>query len=176
MTKDTEIWRTVEGFEGYYEVSNLGRVRSVDRVDNMGHFQKGKLLVGGIDSYGYKKVGLCKNGKVKTITVHRLVAETFIPNPDNLPCINHKDEDKNNNTVWNLEWCTVEYNDNYGTRNEKIAKTKSIPVLQIKNGIVVKEWESAKEAGKVIGVFEQNIAKCLKGKKNTAYGYEWRYA
>ena len=108
-----EEWKSIPGYEGLYEVSSYGRVRSVDRYDNRNCFRKGKVLSPGIRLDGYLIINLCCNGKYKTISVHRLVALTFLPNPDNLPCVNHKDEDKTNNRVDNLEWCTQQYNLNY---------------------------------------------------------------
>ena len=127
-----EIWRPIVGYEGLYEVSNTGRVRSLDRYVKCDYekyrLHKGKVLSPGKDKDGYLSVVLSCNGKHKKIAVHRLVAQAFIPNPDDLPIINHKDEDKTNNRVDNLEWCTVKYNMNYGTRNIRIRETA------IKNG------------------------------------------
>ena len=112
-----EIWRPIEGYEGLYEVSNTGRVRSVDRyVKSKGEsywLRKGKMLSPTKDKNGYLKVNLSCNGKHNIIRVHRLVTEAFLPNPDNLPEVNHKDEDKTNNNVDNLEWCNAKYNSNY---------------------------------------------------------------
>lgn len=124
-----EIWKPVVGYEGLYEVSSLGRVRSLDRYDRMNHFWKGRILKLCTDGAGYLMVGLCSNSKVKTYKVHRLVAQAFIPNPDNLPEVNHIDEDKRNNRVDNLEMCDGKYNSNYGTRKDRIRVTK------LKNGI-----------------------------------------
>mgnify|MGYP002679946246 CR=1 FL=1 len=114
-----EVWKDIKGYEGLYQVSNLGRVRSL----NYGRSGETKLLKQGTTN-GYKRVFLYKNGKGKNYFVHRLVAMAFIPNPNNLPIINHKDEDSSNNNVNNLEWCTQEYNLNYGTRNERASKSK----------------------------------------------------
>lgn len=122
-----EEWRPVIGYEGLYEVSNLGRVRSVDRyVKSKGEsywLRKGKMLSPAKDKNGYLKVNLSCNGKNNIIRVHRLVAQVFIHNPDNLPEINHKDEDKTNNRVDNLEWCDRKYNNNYGTKIERQKNT-----------------------------------------------------
>lgn len=116
-----EEWKNVIGYEGLYEVSNKGNVRNVRR---------NTLLRLTKTNYGYIQVSLYKNGIRTGLKVHRLVAEAFIPNPDNLPQVNHKDEDKTNNNVTNLEWCTAKYNNNYGNRLEKSINTK------IKNGYV----------------------------------------
>ena len=122
-----EEWRPVVGYEGLYEVSNTGRVRSLDRyVKSKGEsywLRKGKMLSPAKDKNGYLKVNLSCNGKNNIIRVHRLVTEAFLPNPDNLPEVNHKDEDKTNNNVENLEWCNRKDNINYGTRTERQKKT-----------------------------------------------------
>ena len=125
--EEKEIWKDIEGYEGLYQVSNMGRVKSVERtIWNSG---KGcyktvheRILKAEINNSGYLLVGLSKGGKVKLCSIHRLVAEAFIPNIDNLPCINHKDENKVNNHMENLEWVTYKENNNYGTHNEKIAE------------------------------------------------------
>ena len=114
-----EEWKEVPGYEGLYEVSNTGNVKSLI---------KNKIIKGFINRCGYRLVGLSKNGILKRFQVHRLVAQVFIPNPYNLPMVNHKDEDKSNNRVDNLEWCDAKYNIHYGTRSDKVKKT------QVKNG------------------------------------------
>ena len=118
-----EIWRPVMGYEGFYEVSNQGRVRSVDRYDNNNHFRKGELM-NLFYGCGYLRVIFSKNGIVKKHLVHRLVAQAFIPNPLSLPQVNHIDENKSNNNVDNLEWCTAKYNINYGLRSKKMVDTR----------------------------------------------------
>ena len=132
-----EEWRPIEGYEGLYEVSSYGRVRSLDRyvVDSLENrrFYKGKVLSPAKDTDGYLKVGLSYNGKCKKCLIHRLAAQAFIPNPDNLPEVNHLDEDKTNNRVDNLEWCTAKYNVNFGTARTRSIKTK------VKKGYVNEE-------------------------------------
>ena len=123
-----EEWRPIEGYEGLYEISSYGKVRSLDRYDNRNCFRKGKVLSPVKNKDGYLQVNLCCNGKYKMFLVHRLVAQAFILNPDNLPEINHKDENPGNNNVDNLEWCNRKYNINYGSRKDKERDTK------IKNG------------------------------------------
>lgn len=113
-----EMWKDILGYEGLYQVSNLGDVRSLKYAGG----NKVKMLKQATVN-GYKRVSLVKNGKGKNYLVHRLVAIAFIPNPDNLPIVNHKNEDKTNNNVNNLEWCTQEYNINYGTRNERASES-----------------------------------------------------
>lgn len=124
-----EIWRPVVGYEGLYEVSSYGRVRSLDRYDSRNHFIKGRIMKFR-NCRGYLRVTLCNNGLYNQISVHRLVAQAFIPNPDNLPMVNHKDEDKTNNIVENLEWCDAKYNNSYGTITERRINSK------IKTGFV----------------------------------------
>ena len=118
-----EVWKDIEGYEGLYEVSNFGRIKSL---------RTGKIMKPSINR-GYLKCILQNDGKYKMYYVHRLVIQTFIPNPDNLPEVNHKDEDKTNNKVDNLEWCDHKYNTNFGTRNEKIRNTLLKKHLCIKN-------------------------------------------
>ena len=130
MLLPKRIWKDIPGYEGLYQVSNTGKVRSL----NYRGTGQTKILKQNITRYGYKTLALCKNGKDKRYFVHRLVAEAFIPNPNNLPYVNHKDEDKTNNAVWNLEWCTHEYNMNYGTINERRSKTR-----REKNGGLLKD-------------------------------------
>lgn len=117
-----EEWRDVPGFDGYYQVSNMGRVKSVDRFRSDGIRIKGVLLRTHHDACGYELVCLNKNGKHKHYSVHRLVALAFIPNPDNLPQVNHIDEVRNHNTASNLEWCSIIYNQNYGHRKERTSR------------------------------------------------------
>lgn len=119
-----EEWRDIIGFDGKYQVSNLGNVKSTDRyykqanakTSEYEHIYKGKVLTPFYTKWGYKRIGLSQNGKVKFYTIHKLVAETFIPNPENLPCVNHKDGNKENNNVNNLEWCTYQDNNRHARK------------------------------------------------------------
>lgn len=122
--EQNEIWKDIEGYEGLYEVSSLGRVRSLDRIDGAGHLRKGKILKPKLEPSGYLRVTLHKESIGKCFRINRLVASAFIPNPNGYPVVNHRDEDKTNDRADNLEWCTVRYNNNYGTRNERIVQTK----------------------------------------------------
>lgn len=110
-----EIWKPIEGYEGLYEISSYGRVKSLKR--NI-------ILIPKKEPTGYLRCNLYLNKNMKTVSIHRLVAQAFLPNPDGLPQVNHRDEDKTNNRVENLEWCTVKYNNDYGTRKEKVKMTK----------------------------------------------------
>lgn len=167
-----EVWRPVRNFE----VSDIGRVKSIDRYVRCGdgvRLVKGKLLTQSISSNGYYMVS---DGKYKSVLVHRLVAEAFLPNPDNLPCVNHKDENKLNNRVDNLEWCTYEYNNNYGSHNESMVKSKSKPVYQYTlDGELVNEWPSLIECHRQTGYSYGNIGEVCNGNRKTAYGYRWTY-
>lgn len=174
-----EIWKDIAGYEGLYKVSNLGRVKSL----NYNRTRKERLF----DLHlrrGYLYVVLSKNCISKKFSVHRLVATTFIENPDNLPQVNHKDEDKTNNRVDNLEWCTAEYNINYGTHNARGLKTlklrnrKKAPkeVLQFtKDGKFVNEYPSIHEAGRCTLINQGNIWACCDGRYKSAGGYIWKY-
>lgn len=115
MLLPKQIWKDIPGYEGKYQVSNTGEVRSL----NYNGTRKSKVLKQGTDKDGYKRVHLYKNGKNKNYLVHRLVAQAFLPNPNNYPIINHKDENPSNNYYKNLEWCTYEYNNNYGNCRKK---------------------------------------------------------
>lgn len=175
-----EIWRDIDEYEGYYQISNLGNVKSLPRVivrDNGRiHTVREKILKPGKDRGGYQFVILSKDGKTKTYTIHRLVASAFLENPNNYEQVNHIDEDKTNNVVSNLEWCDAKYNMNYGTRTERQVKSQSKQVAQIdKNtGEIIKIWESTMECERN-GFNSGNISKCCNGKRNSHKGYIWKY-
>ena len=123
-----EEWKDIPGYEGFYQVSNLGVVRSVDHFVNSKNgstaLKKGKVIAQKKNIYGYMEVHLSRLGKCSSVRVHRLVASAFIPNPEGLPYVNHKDEVKSNNVVTNLEWCDGRYNTNYGTGISRAMQTK----------------------------------------------------
>ena len=164
-----EIWKDIEGFVGLYQVSNLGRTKRLYQND------KEKILKHGSDKDGYLRVNLYKEGKSKQSKVHRLVAKAFIPNPDNKSQVNHRDENKSNNKVENLEWVTSKENINYGTRTEKVAKSLSKPIcgINIKTNEKI-EFPSTQEAERN-GFDHGNIVKCLKGRNKSHKGYRWFY-
>ena len=161
-----EIWKDIEGYDGIYQVSNFGRVRSLK-------WGKVKFLKPIDNKYGYLIVTLCKNSISKKYKVHRLVTQAFLPNPNNLPQVNHKDENPSNNIVSNLEWCDSKYNNNYGTKNEKISKV----VIQIdKNtNVIVNIFPSLMEAERQTGCSNSHICSCCKGERKTTGGYKWKY-
>ena len=143
-----------------YAVSNLGNVMNI---------KTGRILKPGFSTDGYLLVVLSKNGERKTYRVHRLVASAFIPNPFNYPQVNHKDEDKTNNCVNNLEWCTAQYNSEYSL-------AKQVGQYDLK-GNLIKTWKSAYEIERCLGFNRSSISDCCRGREycNTAYGYIWRY-
>ena len=186
--KTIEIWKTAvydnEIYEGLYKVSNWGKILSL----NYRNTGRAELMNPSTSTDGYLKVNLSKNGERKTCLVHRLVAQTFLPNPENKPQVNHKDEDKTNNFVFlnedgtvnkeksNLEWKSPKENCNYGTRNERIAKARSKKVLQFSlTGEFVKEWPSVAECGRN-GFNKGNVAACCRGEKPQYKGFKWCYA
>ncbi len=181
-----EKWRPIKDYEGLYEVSNIGRVRSLDKwvsakAESMA-FKRGKILKSNPNGGGYLSVTLCKDSNNhKIYLVHRLVAEAFLDNPNNLPCVNHKNEDKTDNRIENLEWCSYEYNINYGTALARMkakvtngALSKVIQQFTI-NEELINEYPSINEAKRQNGYCVGNISKCCQGKRKTAYGYIWKY-
>lgn len=165
-----EIWKDVEGFEDY-QISSMGSVYSK---------KVGRLLAQQPDKKGYLRVKFSKHNKGYTFKVHRLVAQAFISNPDNLPQINHKDEIITNNSVDNLEWCTPKYNANYGTRNQRcVCKQQFRPVIQLsKDGMFIKRWKNITSASKALGIDMSQISGVCRHKKEyvTAGGFKWEYA
>ena len=168
-----EEWRDIKGFEGRYQVSNTGKVKSL----NYRRTGKEGILKAGKNDCGYLFVELCKDGKGKPCRINRLVAMAFIPNPDNLPEVNHKNEDKTDNRVENLEWCSRLYNIHYGTGRKRLVEKLNKPVFSVdKESGLIMFWESAKEAERCTGINNSNIIACCKGKVKSAGGHIWFYA
>ena len=165
-----EHWKEIAGYEGLYEVSDLGRVKSLK-------YGKERILKPQKNTRGYLKVALCKDGKVEQPKIHRLVAEAFIPNPNNLETINHKDEVKTNNTVGNLEWMSVKDNNNYGTRNKRVgeAHSKQVQMFDKKTFELLETFPSTHEAERITGISNSNISECCNANRKSAGGYIWRY-
>lgn len=182
---EKEEWRDISGYEGFYQASSLGKIRSVDRRCWNGKtmaLMKGKILKLAFsgDDRKYLVAHLSKYHKQKTFSVHRLIAHAFLPNPDNLPEVNHKDENPSNNRVSNLEWCTRSYNTNYGTHNEKLRNTKSArygkPILQFDLlGNFISEYPTLMAAERATGFHNGNISHCCRGDCSYAYGYVWKF-
>lgn len=183
---ENEQWKTISGYENY-QVSNYGRVKSLKGKEE-------RILKQGTTKNGYRIVGLYKDGKSKWFSVHRLVAMAFIDNSNNYPVVNHIDECRTNNHVENLEWCTVEYNSNYGTARERQSKAisgenhpmygkfgkdnpTSKQVIQLTlGGDYIKLWGGIREIERTLGYHSQSISKCCRGKQKTSNGYKWVYA
>lgn len=190
-----EVWKQIEDYEGLYEVSNLGNVRSVTHVDYfysakgilVSRMKRGKIL-GPSDSQGYKRVHLSKGGIVRICTTHRLVAKAFIPNPNNCPEVNHLNGIRSDNRVENLEWCTKSQNIRhcYDVLKRKISPNvinvfggdhpASTPILQYDlNGNFIREWPSAIEIQRALNVNSPNIIACCRGKQQTSGGFSWKH-
>lgn len=161
-----EIWKDIKGYEGLYQVSTYGRVKN-----------KKLIMAQKTNKDGYLTIRLSKNGTKKDYIVHRLVAQAFIENKDNLPQINHKDENKLNNNVDNLEWCTCSYNINYGNRNKKMAEKISQKVAKYDTkGNLIKIYDSMTKAQNENKIWHSRIGLCCRGKSKTAGGFKWQYA
>lgn len=168
-----EIWKDIKNFEGLYQVSNLGRIKSLERKTNYiykkggQHLIKEKIIKQFQNKYGYLKCFLYKNGTRKTFNVHRLVAQAFIPNPNNLPQVNHKDENKKNNNIVNLEWCSNQY-------NAKYSKNKAV-IQYDTNGKYINEYSSIIDASNITNTCYSKIGSVCQGKRKKAGGFIWKY-
>ena len=171
-----EQWKAIAGYDGQYEVSDLGRIKSLK-------YAKEKILKPRKNLGGYLQVILHKDGNSKTITVHRLVATAFISNPGNLETVNHKDEVKTNNAVSNLEWMSREDNNNYGTRNKRVSEARlnhpafsnQVQMFNKQTGELLATFPSLMEAKRVTGIDKSHISACCLGKLKSAGGYIWKY-
>lgn len=174
-----EIWKDIPGWEGLYQVSNTGKVKSLNyhNTSEENYIKPEKIR------RGYLRVGLSKNNKKIRYLVHRLVAEAFIPNPNNYPQVNHKDENPVNNSVDNLEWCDAKYNANYGKRAKRISQTM-IDTLPSRKPVImydindkpIRTFQSVSEASRFIGAPVGNISACCNSKRHTCLGYKWKFA
>ena len=172
-----EEWRDVVGYEGRYQVSSTGRVKSLKRKDCLGRTIRERMLKPCDNGRGYLYISLSDGtGEHKRHYIHRLVGEAFVPNPLEKEDVNHKDENPSNNHASNLEWLTHKENLNYGMRNERVAKANSKPVAQYtKDGAFIKVWGSAAEVKRQLGFNHSNIIQVAKGNRKTACGFIWRY-
>lgn len=184
MDEKGAVWLPVVGYEELYAVNNYCEVKSL----NYHRTGQEKKLKPAINRDGYYRVCLHKGNNKQNHLTHVLGMKAFVPNPDNLPCINHKDENTENNYICvnedgtidpdksNLEWCTHKYNINYGTRNRRTGDKLSIPVIQYtKEGVYVNEYKSAHEADRQTGISYRTINRCCLGKQKTAGGFRWEY-
>lgn len=170
-----EIWKDVPNYEGLYQVSNLGRVKSFRKSTKFG-CQAEFILKPSVANNGYAQVALYKNTKKQKFLVHRLVASVFLPNPDNLPQINHKDENRLNNNITNLEWCTAEYNNAYGTARIRAIDTRSKPIEQLTyDGKVIAIYRSSRLASELLGIKKATIIQAI-NKHTQCQGYYWQFS
>ena len=175
-----EVWKPVQNYAGLYEVSSFGRVRSLPHPIRkrrgktiVMEMYEGQILKPTVTKKGYLTVRLYIDGRSKYIPVHRIVLSAFVPNPDNLPQVNHKDENKVNNCVWNLEWCSAKYNRNYGRCRSWNYK----PVCQFtRENEFIRKYDSIISASRETGICATNIQLCAKHKRPTAGGFVWQYA
>lgn len=182
MRKYKENWKRIEGFNEIYEVSDLGNVKTIEHLSNSKsgnkvHLYPSKIKAQQKTKSGYMTVGLMDGKKARPVMVHVLVATAFLENddPQNKTQVNHIDENKENNCVWNLEWCSPKYNCNYGDRTKKIKEKKQKPVEGYdKNGKLVYRFKSIKEA-EILGFSNSHICACCKGKRKTHKGLNWKY-
>ena len=174
-----EEWRDVAGYEGLYQVSSEGHVKSLERKVPKWDGErtvKERILKPRTDHYGYLLVSLCAGGKSKTLKVHRLVCEAFHDNPENKLDVNHINENKTDNRACNLEWSTRKKNCNHGTRNVRMAIAKSRPIAQYTlNGKLLKVWPSTAEVERRAGFDHSAISKAANGNRKIAYGFIWKY-
>lgn len=183
-----EVWKDIKGYEGFYMISNQGRVKSLNYMNK----EYEQVLKPKKHNKGYLQVQLKKGGD-KTFTIHRLVAQTFLPNPLNLPFVNHKDENRQNNCVENLEWCDCSYNTKYslklhpercgsGTRKARSSTNNitKLSVLRVNqydlNGNYIKTWDNARTIFRETKMSDWAISECCRDKRKSAYGYIWQYA
>lgn len=156
-----EIWKNIAGYEGLYEVSNLGRVKSL----NYKRTGKERILRPGLYNCGYLYVTLSKNGKQKKYRIHRLVGSAFIENPENLPEVNHKNQVKTDNSASNLEWCSTKYNIRY-SQSKKVGQYKDRKLIKVYNATIDVEKD---------GFNQSNVVACCKGRYKSTGGYQWKY-
>jgi hypothetical protein len=190
-----EVFKDIKGFESLYQITNLGRVKSKERITGIGYgavrIEPEKWLRITEDSNGYLSVVLWKDNKPTRKLIHRLVMEAFLPNPDSLPQVNHKDENKANNMVWvnedgtvdleksNLEWCTRSYNVNYGTAIDRMRNKMGKKIIQIDpvDNYVIAVWDSIRDCSRFTKINKASISGCLNNKRyKTAGGFKWEYA
>lgn len=174
-----EVWKPIIGYEGLYKISSLGRVMSHFKLLSVPE-SKGIVKLGK-NKHGYLQIYLTKDGKAKYHAVHRLVAKAFIPNPQNMPFVNHLNEIKDDNRACNLEWCDAKYNTNYGTCIERRANrqrnnhgSKSVEQLTM-DCELLNVYPSIMEASRITGVPARAICATCKGYQHSAYGYKWKY-
>ena len=170
-----EKWKAIAGFDGCYEVSDLGNVRSIDRILSDGRTYKGRVLAQKTTTNGRKQVHLSKDGIARWLNVARLVAVAFCHGYFDGAVVNHKDENKLNNRADNLEWVTQSYNCKYGHRNDTMIEQRRHEVQSV-IGSVIQTYHSIRSASRITGISAAHICQCCKGERDTAGGIMWRYA
>ena len=180
VSHNSEEWKDVIGYEKYYQISNIGRLRSKNMIvhyKNVQYNKKGRIIKSAISKNGYYSASL----KGKTYLIHRIVALAFINNVDGYKYVNHKNEIKIDNRVENLEWCTMEYNNRYGTKIDRIRtkqlnnKYTSKKVIQLKNGNIVNTFLSTRDAARVGKFNSSHVSECCNGKRKTCNGFVFKY-
>lgn len=170
-----EEWKDIQDYEGLYQVSNYGRVKSLERWADDKHYCPEHIMKGYVN-FGYVIVVLSKFAKTKHYRVHRLVAENFLKNEHNYTIINHINENKIDNRVNNIEWCSIEYNANYGNRNIKIAKRLGKRIVQkTLSGDIIATFPSLSETSRITGYNIAPLSRCCNGIQDLAYGYKWEF-
>lgn len=171
-----EIWKDVVGYEGLYAISNTGKLKSYDHLAANGHFHRGMIITPVSTPDGYLRVGIYKNGKRKNVVIHRLVAEAFLPNPNNYTQINHIDEDKTNNCVTNLEWCTPYYNLHYGSRRYAISGEKCwLAKLTAQDVASIKSEYKKNVPGCGVPAIAKKYGVSRRAVFNIIHGISWRH-
>ena len=164
-----ETWKDIKGYEGLYQVSSYGNIKS---MPNRSNHKVEKIIKTTVHRKGYVKVRLCKEGKIKTCLVHRVVAEAFIPNPNNLLQVNHINEIKTDNNISNLEWCTPKYNAQYGNRSNWVKKKE---IQYSLDGKLIKSYNSIREASDETSEHRECISSCCHKRQKTAGNFIWRF-
>ena len=173
-----ELWKDVHGFEGLYMISNLGKIKSIDhyvKCNTGKRLVKGRVLKACDRGNGYPFVTLGKDGKQYNMSIHRMVAIAFVPNPQKYKEVNHIDENKSNFHVENLEWCDRNYNNNHGTRQNRVTIKNSKKVIQMEGDKVLRIWFSLSDIARELNFSIGNISSCCNGSRPSAYGYVWKY-
>ena len=174
-----EEWKDIKGYESLYQISNLGRIKGLNRYVKNNHsvrYIKERILKPNKNKDGYYTISFWTKGKMKQHYIHRLVAQAFLDNPNNYPIVNHKDENPNNNNSLNLEWCNYKYNNDYGTRKIKSMINQGKKVNQFDlQGNFIKQWNSTREIERTLKISHSVISKCCREKQKTSHGYIWKY-